>query len=234
MAITLAELTTRIRRNTTTYNNIPNAEQIAEAISRAFSDLADKAPHLRSSTINVVAGTAAYNLPADFHAIKSFDLATGGGYMIGDTMYGSSSTYTEIIKVEDGQLKISPTPTANQTRTLEYYARHILTTGTYPYCEERHVNAVIWRAILYICLAKAAEAERVSWTETQGDVRVDKSGIFKAIMVERENAEKEWNNALAAIVDPTSGYGGGFGKRSSYNTNPYDAWTRTDLLTEGY
>ncbi len=234
MAITISDLTARIRRNTTTYNNIPNPEQIVESINRSFSDLADKAPHSRSTVINIVAGTSAYNLPDDFHAVKSFDVATGGGYVIGGTIYGSQSSLEETIRIESNQIIITPTPSSNQNRTLEYYARHILVGGEYPYCEERHVNAVIWRAIVYICLAKAAEAERVSWTETQGDTKIDKTGIFKAIMAEKANAEDEWAKAVVSIVDPSQRYGGGYGERSSYSVNPYDAWTRSDLLAGGY
>lgn len=234
MSITVSDLTNRIRRNTTTYNNIPNPEQIVEFINRSLSDLADKSPHVLTTTISIVAGTATYSLPNDFHSVKSFDMGSGGGYMIGDTMYGSKETYSERITITGGTLVISPTPTTNQDRTLEYYARHISVNGEYPYLEERYINAVIWRAITYICSAKMAEAERVAWVETEGESRIDKTGIFKSIAAEKSLAEQEWSRALASISDPSSGVASGYGRRSSYDTNPYDMWNNIDFLSGGY
>lgn len=232
--ITTQELIRRIRQNTTTYNNIPNAEQISEFINLAMVDLANSAPHVLSVTIQVTSGQDTYTLPDDFHALKSFDVGAGGGYMIGATMYGSESTYSEIVKISGLTLTISPTPTSNQDRVLEYYARHIRVNDEFPYCEDRHVNAIMWRTLSYSCTAKMAEAERVAWIESTGENRVDKTGIFKAIAREKEFSDSEWQKAISLLSDPSSGTGSAYGRRSSYRINPYDVWERTSILDGGY
>jgi hypothetical protein len=119
---TLTELATELEGLVPATGGTPATAAYARAVRDAVGDFGYRVPRVLIGTLSVVAGTAAYNLPAGF--IRLIDLAgTGtavfrdaGGYLVPGGMGDERHT------ISGGQITFHPTPAYTLARTLRYAA----------------------------------------------------------------------------------------------------------------
>lgn len=234
MAVAITELIRRLKTRIQPYEKIPTPEQLYEAVKTAVSDLSDRSPFLSSTVIQIVANDNQYQLPTDFQSIYSFPVASGndGGYFSGGNLYSSSSS-SETVLIMDGLLTIIPTPTYNENRTLTYFAKYVPAvdqngTETYAGMNEKHANAIVWRAVAICAQMKADKAAEQAWIQTDDQQRVDMSNKYKAFLAEAALAQQQWDTAVSKLSSGLQGTP--YGSRSTYQINPYDFWAGGQLL----
>lgn len=225
MTITLAELVARVTADVPPQSGVPSAAQYSQAVKDAVADLSRRASVVRVATLAVVAGTAAYSVPADFQALirlsaigvayplgaGSWELGVGGfggGTLVTPQgLVPFSGSYREQTTVSGNTLTIYPTPTVSATRQLVYAAGDALIDGSYPTLTED-------RASIALLLAKATCLDRIATTPA-GQAQAGKiSGLgytldnSAASTGQRTQAQGLRVDYLAAIASLNAGNGG--------------------------
>lgn len=232
MGISVASITASVKSKTQQFNNIPNPEQLLDAINTAISEVSDRSPFLAETDISVVSGTQDYALPSDFQSIYEFPIydATTGGYIVGNALYSGSSR-SETVSIIGGMLRITPTPSYTQTRKLQYFARYTgeVSGDTIVYSEltDKHMYAIVWRAVAIIAQMKADKAAEQAWIQQNEDTRIDMSKKYRAFMDEADFASRQFEDVMSRI---TSGNSSAYGTKSKIDNNPYDYWMGGSLL----
>ena len=203
MSVLLATLADRLQRAVPPRDGLPDDyEELArEAVAQLSQDL----PIMAAGSIQVVAGTASYSLPADFLALIAFGGASAvDGVVIGDNgIVPMGSGWRETHYVNGDTLTIDPTPTYTMTRTLRYAACHVLAGGAYPRLSENGARVALLYG-QYLALSAQANAQAGDgWSYKIGDESVDKRGVGAAIQGQAQAALQAYNVAIR----PLKGYG---------------------------
>ncbi len=219
MSMTLATLVNRIRRDVPIRNDIPDEEQVADAIKDAVSDFSRKLPLRKYATLAVVAGTATYALPDDFYQMVSFPslLAEQGLLNTPQGLIPVSDAYKEEVTIAGGELTILPTPSYTALREYWYDALYLLDdSNTYADLDQFNGSIVIMKATAICLRLQANHAASEEWSYQLGDERVDKKGLSKALAARASELESDY---LAAIKNALgAGVGSGqYGRRSDYS-----------------
>lgn len=204
MASNLADLALRLERAVPPRNGAPADYEalVREAVQQLGQDL----PIVTTTTLTIVAGTAGYNLPADFLYVIEFPQpAAYGDVMITNKLIplpigGLSERYY----VEGDALRIEPVPAYSAARLVKYAATHALDGfGQYPRLSENGARIALLYA-QHLALTEQANAQAGDgWSYKIGDESVDKRGLAAAIQAQAGSALKAYETALR----PLRGYG---------------------------
>jgi len=185
--ITLDDLIERLEVDVAAEDGTPSEAQYEQAIKDAVADFGRRAGRKKFSALTVVAGTATYDLPADFlRMIALAGMPTQNNVL--NTAMGliplPQSGFHEDTSIVKGQIIIRPTPAYTLTREFSYKAGWALTEDDYGgyYDEMGEEEAGI--VMLYaqsLAISKQVNALGGGFAYSQGDVRVDtgnqKSGL---------------------------------------------------------
>ena len=211
MTISIAQLADRLQRAVPVRNDVPgDYERLAQD---AVAQLSQDVPVITAATIQVTAGQATYDLPADFlFEIELGGMPTQGGVIVGGNgLIPMASGWEETHYVEGDTLRLDPVPTYSAARTLRYAAQHVATAGVYPRLSENGARVAMLYG-QYLALQEQANATAGdSWSYKIGDESVDKRGQGAAIQAQASAALANYQNAIR----PLQGYG------TRYRQNPY-------------
>lgn len=204
MATTLASLTNRLQADApATGDGVPTAEQYELAVTEAVEDVSARAPLRQHATLAVVAGTATYDLPADFRRLVRLEsCATPDGVIISPTgLIPVGAGYQERFVIAGGQITFIPAPTAGATRGLWYAAAYILDgSDSYPTMTPDVARLVLLRARATVLGWQAAAAAPVAISWSIGDESMSKSGVAREYRAAQESAQRDYEAALRAHI----------------------------------
>jgi hypothetical protein len=217
MTITLAGLVDRLELNVPAYGDVPTAAQYEQAVKDAVDDLSARAPRLRRTTLETVAGQADYTLPDDFLRLVEFDTygaGEGGAFVTGAGIIPAGSRdYTEEIEIAGLTLTIVPTPTFNADRTLRYAAKYLLdVSDQYPTLSDDLARVALKEAECVALRWIAQAATRDAWSYTVAEEKIDKQKQAAEFAARADRAHSDYLNALAALRPVT-------GSRSRFGSN---------------
>jgi hypothetical protein len=157
MTISIAQLADRLQRTVPARNGVPgDYERLAvDAVHQLSQDV----PVITAVTIQVVAGQAAYGLPADFlYEIELTGLPAQGGVIVSNGgLIPVGNGWEETHYIEGDTLRFDPVPTYSTTRTLRYAAQHVATAGVYPRLSENGARVAMLYG-QYLALMEQANA----------------------------------------------------------------------------
>jgi hypothetical protein len=217
MSILLSTLVTELQGRVAARNSVPTEAQYQKAIKNAVADFSQRCSREKISTLNVVSGTASYNLPADF--VKMIRLYFGSGIEVDGVMIapnglipmrGLEPRQTEYLTYAGGQVSIYPTPDYSLERTLRYAAGWALSGVDPAYADltETEAAMVLLKAEAE-CLTLKLNAEGGGVTAYRiGDESYDKSGGIQAMTVTRDTRQAEYLAACERYNGAQTVYGG--------------------------
>jgi hypothetical protein len=227
----LDELKRKIKNRIQPYSNIPNPEQLHEAVIVGLDTLSERSPKLKSVIIEIQSGITSYELPSDFQNLSEFDYPGQSGGMIGDKLFASSAARVDI-KIIDNNLIISPAPSSNFSVVMYYYAYYTPDeNGNYSLTNQQ-ANAVAIKACEIITRMKADKAAEQAWVQQNDKERVDMSKKYDAFARESESYKVAFQDAIATLNSQS--IGSPYGVRKSYANNPYDPWSGSILESDSY
>ena len=211
MTIAIAQLADRLQRAVPARNGVPgDYERLAQD---AVQQLSQDVPIITTATIQVIAGQATYDLPADFlFAIELGGAAAGGGIIVADNgLIPVGAGWQEQHYIEGDTLRLDPAPAYTAARTLRYAAQHVATNGVYPRLSENGARVAMLYGQYLALLEQANAVAGDAWSYKIGDESVDKRGQGAAVQAHARAALTNYQNAIR----PLQGYG------SRYRQNPY-------------
>lgn len=217
MSIALADLVTRLQSDVPARDSVPSATQYENCVKDAVADYARRNPVDQITTISVVSGTAAYDLPDDFLRVIVFEGPLSyGNVIIGDeglVPTRGAMEWEEHVTIRAGTLTITPTPTYSQDRDLEYAAGHVLDSGSYAYLTDEDVGVLMLLAQAKALLLQANIEAQKAWQYALGDERVNKERLAAALREQAKRLEEQYREA----VENLGGGGKARGTRATYS-----------------
>ena len=152
MSVELAVLTAELQRNVPVISDVPSVIQIRDCVIRAVDNFSRRVPASRTTTVDVVSGTAEYSMPSNCLRIvslqKVLDTISGvvhssSGYLVPVSVSAIESWHQEGLN-----LVIVPVPVYTWTeRVVWYTARHELDgSETYPDMLSAEVETIMKKA----------------------------------------------------------------------------------------
>jgi len=216
MSIALMTLYDRLKADVPARSGVPSDTQYERLARAAVADYSRRRSFRRVTTLNIVAGTATYDLPDDF--LKAIRLTqqgvTDGVIVSSQGLIPVSAGYEETYYVAGGQITFYPTPTYTTTRDLWYAAGHVLDDSeAYPYMDQGDAEIVLLKAAALALQAQVgAVATGSDIVEYQiGDERVRKESAAKGLREAAKAKEQAYLDAVRAAVGPV-------GARASYDS----------------
>ena len=211
MTIAIAQLADRLQRTVPARNGVPgDYERLAQD---AVRQLSQDVPVITAATIQVTAGQATYDLPADFlFEIELAGMPVQGGVIVGSNgLIPVGAGWEETHYIEGETLRLDPVPTYTAARTLRYAAQHVAVNGVYPRLSENGARVAMLYGQYLALLEQANAVAGDGWAYKIGDESVDKRGQGASIQAQASAALTSYQNALR----PLQGYG------KQYRQNPY-------------
>lgn len=174
-----------IRTDIPATSGVPSAGQYLKAIKDAVSDYSNRIKLKKYFQLEIVNGTATYDLPAGFLDIITLQcFATNGiARAASGKLVALSSQFEERYTVVDDQIMFVPTPSYSANRDLWYKAGHVLTPDPAPaawqdgtdYDIGDTVQATSPDGITYFecTTAGISDATEPNWQTTVGDTTTD-------------------------------------------------------------
>ena len=181
MTITLADLILQLQEDVPAVDGVPSDAQYERVIKEAISEFSRRCGVVKNGTLAVVAGTAAYALPADFISIVEIDspyevendvIITPTGII----PFSALSPFEEYYTIRNGTITFFSTPTYSMTRYYEYKAAWVLETDSYALTDDE-VRIIMLKA-KQLCFDKLANSSAgAGFKYTVGNMSVDKSSV---------------------------------------------------------
>ena len=211
MTIAIAQLADRLQRAVPARNGVPgDYDRLAQD---AVLQLSQDVPVITTTIIQVVAGQATYDLPADFlFEIELAGMPVQGGIIVGSNgLIPMGAGWQEQHYIEGDTLRLDPVPAYTAARTLRYAAQHVAVNGVYPRLSENGARVAMLYGQYLALLEQANAVAGDGWAYKIGDESVDKRGQGASIQAQASAALTSYQNALR----PLQGYG------KQYRQNPY-------------
>lgn len=220
MTITLLDMVARLEQVVPANNGVPaDYEKLA---TDAVWQLSQDAPLMKRGSIVIVAGTAAYDLPADFLRMVDFpELSTrtvGDVMLTGNGIVPLSVDFEEEYSIGDGQITFDPTPTYSMTRKFRYAAFYALSDGSYTALDENMARIALMYAQYLAVTEQASKLISGAWKYTIGDEQVDKSRLGDQFTAQTKALLEQYQHALASLSK------GAFGVTAAYKLSEMPIW----------
>lgn len=211
MTIAIATLADRLQRAVPARNDVlGDYERLAQD---AVRQLSQDVPIITAATIQVTAGQATYDLPADFlFEIELAGMPVQGGVIVGGNgLIPMGAGWEEQHYIEGDTLRLDPVPTYTAARTLRYAAQHVPVNGVFPRLSENGARVAMLYGQYLALLEQANATAGDAWSYKIGDESVDRRGQGASIQAQASAVLTNYQNAIR----PLQGYG------RQYRQNPY-------------
>jgi len=205
MSILLSDLVEQLQADIPAQGGVPGAEQYESAVLTAVVDFGNRAGRLKRASLNIISGTAVYDLPADFlKMVKLFSLTALNGII--NTPSGLipvSDAFQEEYFIAGGQINFYPTPAYNLAREYRYKAGFALTgTGaSRAYADMTQVEAdIVMLSAQARATKKIENAAGGGVSYRQGDVSVDTTGAAAALRASSDRLNTDYLAAVDAYI----------------------------------
>ena len=165
MSIYFSELVARLMDDVPAENDIPSAMQYENAVKDAVADFSEQCGLEQIGTLNIVGGTAIYDLPADFlklTLLETFFNAMDGVLHSVDGLIPVSATWTEKFTIRNGQIRFYPVPRYTMARDFSYKAAWVSTVIDDEYPDEEYATMGEREARIILLKAQEIALNKVS------------------------------------------------------------------------
>ena len=213
MSILLSDLVERLAVDVPAEDSVPSNTQYEKAVQDAIRDFSEQCGLVQISTLNIVPGTATYDLPADYLkmiALESF--ASADGVLISaQGLIPISANWEEQHTIRNGQITFYPTPTFTMARELRYKAAWIGTDieaddsvaadTDYETMSEREARIVLLKAQANALEKQSNALSGQTLKYSLGAVSVDKGSTIE----EKRRKADSFNDEYLAACDKYNG-----------------------------
>jgi len=213
-ATALVELIARLQADVPARDDVPGEAQYRQCVVDAVADYSRVAARRKVVELEIVSGTATYDLPADFQRLIRVEWpgdAASGVLLTSDGIVPVGSSFEEQYYVEGGQIVFWPTPTYNATRDLWYSAGFALIDGQYVGMGQADEATLMHRARALALRLQANKAAHEAWQYAIGDERVNKEKLAAELRAAADAEDRQYEAALAEDSSAP------FGMRSRYD-----------------
>ena len=182
MTKALADMITDLQEDVPAVDGTPSDTQYERAIKDAVAEFSRLCGLVKNTTINIVSGTATYNLPTDFLKKIQLDNVLEPEHNVvitatGIIPFGPTNQFEEEITIRNGVMTIYPAPQYTMARYLEYKAAWVLDeSDNYPLTEDEvEIVMLKAKAIVFEKVDNASASSGIKYTI--GNMSVDKSGL---------------------------------------------------------
>ena len=209
MPVLLSDLTDRLSAAVPAVDGMPSVSQYENAVTDAVATFSTRAGNRKLQQISVVDGTAVYALADDFQNEIELTPLEEGVAKYGDTLIisgqlypASQGLYDEVHTIAGQSITFYPTPTYTAVRYFWYKAGHVLDSGnSYPDMMQTMIPIIRAQAEANIYRMIAARVARSDgWKYEFGDVKIDKSGIGKALSGWVSDIDTEFERLVTAFI----------------------------------
>jgi len=205
---TLAVLLSELQSEVPAVNSVPTTAQYTQAIKDAVAEFSRRCGLTKFAELNIVSGTATYNLPADFLKLVMLEgFASADGVIISSQgIIPVSANWEEKYQIVNKVITFKPTPTYTLTRDIRYKAAWVLTgaegSETYADMGDDEAQIVMLKA-RQIATEKLhnATASSDSQRYSFGAVSVDKGGGMDTLI-------KQVYSLQGQFIEACEGYNG--------------------------
>jgi hypothetical protein len=181
MTTTLADMISQLQEDVPAVSGVPSDAQYERAIKDAVREFSRRCGVCKNGTLDVISGTAAYALPADFLELIEIDNPYEPEHQVmitttGIIPFSSLNPFEEDYTIQNGSITFFPVPTYTMTRYIEYKSAWTLVDGSYPLTEdEAQIVMMKAKQLAFDKLANASIGQGFRYTV--GNMSVDKSGV---------------------------------------------------------
>lgn len=205
---TLSGLKTRLQADVPADNGVPSSTQYEQAIKDAVADFSRRTGRIKIGTLEIVAGTATYSLPADFQKMIELLAFQYGGTVVTDQLIPMDAQFTaEKYVISNGQITFYPTPHYSMDRDFRYKAGWVLSEDTFLEMGTLEEDIVMLKAQA-LALEKQANVPSSGVNKYSfGAVSVDKGGESDETRANSERREKQYEIACDGYNGRAVGWG---------------------------
>lgn len=205
--IYLAEIIERLTEDVPAQDGVPSETQYERAVKDAVADFGRRAGRVKRSTLNIIAGTASYDLPDDFLSMIAMSGIVGADGVL-NTAYGLipvSTGFAESFTIANRVITFSPTPSYNVSRAYRYKAGWAISgedelAGYEDMSEDEAAIVLLKAKALAVGKIASAAASEGGFSYRQGDVTVDLSGHVSGLQASVLALDTEYLAAVEIYV----------------------------------
>src|SRR6185436_21175762 len=140
MGILLSDLVERLAGDVPAEDGVPSATQYEKAVQDAVRDFSERCGLEQIATLQIVPGTATYDLPADYLKMISLESFTSADGVIisAQGIIPISTNWEERHTIRNGKITFYPTPTFSMAREFHYKAAWVPTVIDEDYADEEY------------------------------------------------------------------------------------------------
>jgi hypothetical protein len=203
MSILLDDMVNDLVADVPPRNGAPTEEQYERMVKEAVRDFGRRAGRVKRETLDVVAGTATYDLPDDFLKMIRLQGLYGHDGIINTStgLIAVGSGFREKFTIVAGTITFYPTPTYSLLRWFSYKAGWVLSgdtdyTEAYEDMTEEEAEIALLKAKGLALELQANMTASDGWRYQIGDEMVDKSGQQTSYKVRLEAADAAYLKAV--------------------------------------
>lgn len=199
MAVSLAELVSRLESAVPARDGVPSDSQYEQAVRDAVEDYGDRNPMRKVTTLSIVSGTGTYDLPADFlRVIRLTAFTVQDGVVVTSAgLVPVGAEFQETFHVAGTQIVFYPTPGYTMARDLFYAAGYVLDeSDEYADMTSDDGRIALLKAQAIALGFQANAAAGAGWKYQIGDEVVDKTALGKGLGGQADAKDGEY---LAAV-----------------------------------
>lgn len=202
----LDDLVTRLQEDCPADEGVPSAEQYERAVKNAVADFGERAGRVKRATLQIVTGTASYDLPEDFlKMVKMLGLCSEDGVLITPQgLIPVTPGYREEYRVNGLTITFYPTPAYSVAREYRYKAGWALSVDSlegefYDDLTEREAGIVLLLA-QSLATSKQLNALGGGFAYRQGDVSVDTTNQAQGLSSRVDALKRDYLEAVNAYI----------------------------------
>jgi hypothetical protein len=219
MSKLLSDLVEQLALDVPAVDSIPTAVQYENAVKDAVRDFSERCGLEQIATLNVVPGTATYDLAADFLkliVLETFE-SIDGVIISSVGLIPTNITYEERFTIRNGQIKFWPTPTYTMARDYRYKAAWIGTDVpadgsvaedvNYETMGEREARIILLKAQATALTKQANAQDGTSIKYSFGAVSEDLTGAGDTLRKSSKSLDDEYLEACKEYNGQHASYG---------------------------
>lgn len=221
MSKLLSELVSKLELDVPAEDGVPSTVQYENAVKDAIADFSEQCGLEQIGTLNIVSGTASYDLPADFLKLIRLTALGGEGVLFSTNSQIiplSGSSWCEKHTIRNGQITFYPIPRYSIAREFAYKAAWIGTdiepesSGgeadiEYETLGEREARIVLLKAKALASTKKANAQAGSAIKYSFGAVSEDLGGVSEASQKDAKTFEDEYLDACSQYNGQYASYG---------------------------
>jgi hypothetical protein len=206
----LSELVDRLVEDIPGEDGTPSTEQYEQAVKDAVRDFSEQCGLEQIGTLNIVSGTAAYDLPADFlKMIMLESFASPDGIL--NTPQGLipiSANWNERHTIRNGRITFYPTPTYTMPRNIRYKAAWILTVPDEDYADEEYETLGEREARIVLLKAQAIALTKQANAQAGSSLKYSFGAVSEDLSTSSDTSKKSADSLESEYLKACKVYNG--------------------------